>query len=112
MKNGTMFGSLSLFNNKEFFHTNKTGTIFLINQTYTLEFFAYLVVSPDDDVIYDIPVNKKAKSFYLKHVKENARHYRDIGIDPEEDNIITLSTCSYEFDNARMVLLGKLCRIQ
>lgn len=44
---------------------------------------------------------------WLAKVRELS--YFDSGIEPAAtDRILTLSTCSYEFDNARFVLLGRL----
>jgi len=111
MKNGSMFGTMALFNERDFFVTNKTGTIFLANKTFSMEIFAYLVLQADDVTAYASPTEKSAKEEALKYIKENARHYRviDIGTD---DHIVTLSTCAYEFKDARMLLMGRLSRIQ
>ena len=107
MKNGSMFASLNKFSNRYFFEENKTGLVFLADKTYQISFFAYLVVRSDDEYIYDIPSDAAVAEAYLGYIKQKARHYREIYISPE-DKIVTLSTCSYEFGDARMVLLGKL----
>ena len=109
MKNGTMFGSLKEFNDQLFFNLHKNGTIFLADSTYDIDFFALLVVPVDDDIVFGIPDDKDSALLYFDHIMENASHYREVGLKPE-DRIVTLSTCTYEFDNARMVLLGKLSR--
>lgn len=104
MKNNSMFGSLKLFNAKTFFDSNKYGTIHLPRQNYVLQLFAYLVTSPEKErELYNVSL----RSSYLDYVKKNARHYRDIGL-RSGDKIVTLSTCAYEFDNARTVLIGRL----
>jgi sortase B len=102
MKNGSMFGTLKAFNDKAFFGENRYGTIYLPNETLTLEFFAYMVVKSTDREIYSIEPGES----YLGYVSQNARQYRDIGL-ATGDRIVCLSTCSYEFDNARMVLLAR-----
>ncbi|MCL2514134.1 MAG: class B sortase, partial [Oscillospiraceae bacterium] len=107
MKNGSMFGSLKKFGGREFFEANRTGTVFLPDKTYNVEFFAYMVVRSDDDVAYGILPETGEKQFYLDYIKENAERYRDIGVSPA-DKIIALSTCSYEFKDARIILAGKL----
>ena len=100
MKNGSMFGTLKAFSDKEFFDANKNGAIYLPRATLTLDFFAYLVVKSTDKEIYSTELN-------LDYVKQNARQYREIGL-TGEDKFVILSTCSYEFDNARMVLIARI----
>ena len=107
MKNGSMFGSLVQYEDQVFFDTNRGGTVFLADKTFALEFFAYLVIHTDDDRIYDV----YSESVDIEYIREKARNYRDANVGPG-DHIITLSTCAYEFQDARMVLLGKLTRIQ
>jgi sortase B len=103
MKNGSMFGTLKAFADKGFFEANRYGTIYLPRETLALEFFAYLVVKSTDTEIYSAAPSEN----YLEYVRRNARQYRDIGL-TGGGRIITLSTCSYEFDGARMVLLAKV----
>ena len=103
MKNGSMFGTLKRFADKDFFDANTRGTIFLPYETLTLEFFAYLVVKHTDEVIYGVEPGEGC----FDYVKQNAKHYREIQL-TGMDKIVTLSTCSYEFTNARMVLLAKI----
>ena len=107
MKNGSMFASLKRFADKDFFESNKKGTIFLLDKTYTVEFFAYLVIGTDDNVIYSIPDDSNSLLSYHSYIKENARQYRETHF-TKDDKVVTLSTCAYEFNNARMVLLGRL----
>ena len=103
MKNGSMFGTLKAFADKEFFEQNTSGTIFLPHETLTLEIFAYLVVKHTDSEIYSVDLSGD----YFEHVRQNARHYRELAL-TENDRIVTLSTCSYEFQNARTVLLARI----
>ena len=108
MRNGSMFGTLQQFNEQAFFDANSTGTLFLADKTYEIKFIAFAVIPPDDAVIYDPAITTAEERIaFLEHIKAAARHYRDIGV-AEHDQIITLSTCNYEFHNARMVLIGRL----
>jgi len=104
MKNGSMFGTLKAFADKVFFDENRHGTIYLPHETLTLEFFAFLMIDPaTESEIY----NPMPSDVHLDYLQQNARHYRDIGL-AEGDRIVTLSTCAYEFDGARYVVLGVL----
>ena len=111
MRNGSMFGTLQAFNNQAFFEENQTGTIFLADQTYAIEFIAFAVIEPNDAVIYDPMVTTGAdRAAFLDHVKNIARYYRDVDA-TASDRFVTLSTCNYEFYDARMVLIGKLVEV-
>jgi len=111
MKNGSMFGTIQHFNNQAFFNTNRTGTIFLTNATYEIEFMAFVVIAPNDAMIYNPTITAEVDQIaFLDHVRRTARYYRDIGV-TADDRMITLSTGNYEFHNARMVLIGRLTEV-
>jgi len=112
MRNGSMFGTLQLFNSQSFFDDNRTGTIFLVGATYEIEFIAFAVIQPNDAVIYNPNITTEAdKHTFLDHVRSVARYDRDVDV-TADDRLITLSTCNYEFHNARMVLVGRLVACQ
>ena len=109
MRNGSMFGTLEKFNDTTFFGNSPLGTIFLANETHEVEFMAFMVINPDDTVIYNpILINETDKIGFLDYIKDIARHYRKLDNVTTTDRFITLSTCNYEFNNARMVLIGRL----
>ena len=110
MRNGSMFGTLQQFNDLAFFETNKTGTLFLADKTYEINIFAFMVIPSNDVVIYNPVITKDDAATFLSHVERFARHYRDVGV-MTSDRIVTLSTCNYEFDDARMVIIGRLTEI-
>ena len=103
MKNGSMFGTLKAFADKAFFDGTPTGAICLPQRTITLEFFAYLIVKSTDPELY----SADPSGAYLDYIRQNARQYRDIGV-ARGDRIVTLSTCSREFDDARGVLVARI----
>jgi sortase B len=107
MKNGSMFGGLASFENRSFFEENETAVIFLENETYTLRFFAFMVIQPDDTLYGTAGDVGGRETEILQYVRDNARFYRDVGVTAQE-RIVTLSTCAYEFRGARMVLLARL----
>ena len=108
MRSGSMFAALQEFDKQAFFEANRTGTIFLANATYEIEFFAFAVIQPNDAMIYNPAITTDTDRIaFLDYINTTARHWRDIGA-TENDRIVTLSTCNYEFNNARMVLVGRL----
>ena len=108
MKNDSMFGTLKKFRNKTFFDTNKTGKIYIQTQTYIFEIFAYIVVDATDLMIYNTIYAREDKvKEYLEYVEDKATHFRDIGV-KGGDSIITLSTCGYDYKDARLILLARV----
>jgi sortase B len=111
MKNGSMFGELLNFTNKIFFDSNPTGWIYLENKVIRMDIFACLVIHPSNEKIYGTFTPKmEDRQSYLNYIKQNARNYRDIGV-TSEDRVVTLSTCSYDFEDARMVVIAKLVNV-
>ena len=107
MKSGSMFGTLKRFEDKEFFDGHQEGRILLEGGWYDIEFFAFLVVPCDDAVVYGQPQSPDL----LEYLARRAKHYRP-SILSAEDRLVALSTCSYVFEGARMVLLGKINYVQ
>ncbi|MCL2817952.1 MAG: hypothetical protein FWD39_06175, partial [Clostridiales bacterium] len=86
------------FADKDFFESNTGGTVYLPRETLSLELFAYMIVKSTEQRIYG--------ELNLDYVKQNARQYRAIEL-TDEDKFVTLSSCSYEFNDARMVLIAR-----
>lgn len=105
MKNGSMFKTLQNFQETGFFSQWRTGTIYLPHRILTLEIFAYMVITSDDAVIYT--TQPESADDFTAYVRRNARQYREAEL-TETDKIVTLSTCGYEYEGARIVLLAKL----
>jgi sortase B len=66
-----------------------------------------MVIQPDDTLYGTAGDVSGREDEILQYVRDNARFYRDIGAGAG-DRIVTLSTCSYEFRDARMVLVARL----
>ena len=108
MKNGSMFGSLRQFEKKDYFDAHPDATVTLLADTYSAEVFAYMVVTSDNEMIYQThDMLPRLRQEYFDYVKQYARNYREIDLDVG-DSILTLSTCAYEFNDARVVLLMRL----
>ena len=76
------------------------------NGNYKIELVIGVVVQSDDR-LYELRQDKTVLLMLINRYREKSTFYAPVEIS-EEDLIITLSTCSYEFNNARYVLVGKL----
>lgn len=106
MKNTTMFSELEKFKKKDFFDSNPTITLTDKNETRYYSAFAVLLV--DKNYGYTIPDfnnDDEYNKFLTKMCNESIFKVKNKPTTSEQ--IITLTTCSYEFENARTVILCK-----
>ena len=106
MKNGTMFGSLVKYKKQAYYDTHPTITYLTPEGNYTIELIAGLVVHRND-LIYQANPPQSEWDAYLANALKNSTFNSGLTFE-EGDILITLSTCSYEYDNARYVVIGRL----
>ena len=104
MKNNTMFGTFINYKNQEYFNEHPYIYLFTENKKYKIELFAGYVTSSKND-IYKFPQNINTNEKLIKIAKEKSTFKSNTNV-ISEDKIITFSTCSYDFEDARYVLLG------
>ena len=101
LRNGTMFGDLEKFRNKAFLEAHREVLVFLENETIHAKAIACLVIDPDKkDYVYDLQPEADHLDRVLKDARCSIRE--DISADAR---FLTLSTCGYEFQGARIVLV-------
>ncbi len=107
LKNGTMFTELLKYKKQDFYDAHPTALLLTPGQNYEVQFFSGYVSAVDGfawdldfldgDAFLDWQGKTKRKSLFSSDFFPTAG-----------DRVITLSTCSYEFNNARFVLIGVL----
>lgn len=108
MKNETMFGQLKKFQDKDFFYKHNDISIEKPDG-YILRYkvFSAYISNANNDY-NQISFNSKDEySDFLNKIKQDSLFKSSIDVDAN-DKILTLSTCSYEFEDARMVVHAKL----
>lgn len=105
MKNSTMFGTLVKYKEQAYYNAHPIMYYLTPNGNYLIELFAGAVVKDDSDIYQLTPQQATVEDLKAKSTFVSA-FTTDI-----TDSIITLSTCSYDFNNARYVLLGRLNKI-
>ena len=107
MANGSMFRDLTLFKNKQFFQEHPYCLILTPKQNYVVELFAGSVVRIDSPVWkLDFSGNSDRQQ-WLSDCWNAASVSRPVTLNAE-DKIVTLSTCTYEYKQARWILQGRL----
>ena len=109
MRNKSMFQNLMKFKDETFWKENSKIILTIGGKRYEYKIFSSYISNAKD---LDLKINFKSEDEYLnyiKDIKKKSIFYRDMDI-KSKDRIITLSTCSYEEDDNRMIIHGKLKR--
>lgn len=109
MKNKTMFGSLLGYKKQEYYDQHPILYYITPDAEYRVDLFAGCVMKAHD-ILYKPNPDTEEWAGYFDDVLERSTFTTDVSVS-SEDSIITLSTCSYEFDNARYVVYGKLVKL-
>lgn len=102
MKNKTLFHNLQFFKKKDFFDKNKKIIIETEDSVYEYEVFSIHVPSSSFNYLTTSFSDEDYQKF-LNEIQERSMFKSDVNV-TTEDKIVTLSTCSYEFKNARTVV--------
>ncbi len=103
MKNGTMLAGVLKFSDNAYFDAHRYGWLATPDTVYRIDFFSCARADWHDS-LYD---GGTAVSEWVPHVCEKSVVSREMTYS-NDDRFISLSTCSYEFRNARTILSGKL----
>ncbi len=108
MKDGSMFHSLTEYESKRYYDKHPVMQLITPKHEYDVEIFGVIRI-PADSTMYKYEFNSdEEKLNYLVQIKANSLIDIDnveVGVD---DKIVMLSTCTYEFEDARLVVYGKL----
>ncbi|MBP3493445.1 MAG: class B sortase [Oscillospiraceae bacterium] len=101
MQTGAMFASLVKYNSQAYYDEHPYIYIMTPTQTYRMDIFAACVV----DSTYDIYSTYPSESIIYECISKTAF---DSDTEYSGGNIVTLSTCTYDYDDARFVVLGNI----
>ena len=110
MKDGTMFNSLTKYKEQSYYDEHPVLYYLTLAADYKVELYAG-IVAKRDALIYVPNPDETEFTLFLHKAKTKSTFESNVEIN-ENDTIITLSTCSYEYNNARYILIGKLIKIQ
>lgn len=99
MTNGSMFGDIFKFKDKQFFDANDKGILIMENKAYDLKIMACMETDAYDIEVYN--VNKSELEPFVSYVRDKAMYFREV---PYEQ-ILLLSTCDNANTSGRTVLV-------
>lgn len=110
MKNGSMFASLTKYDNKAFYETHKQliyDTVYDKGRYMVFAVFTTTVGSKNEFKYYEYTdMDKEHFDEYVKKAKELSLY--ETGITPTYgDRLLTLSTCAYHTSDERFVVVAK-----
>ena len=106
-----MFGDLDLWKDAAFFEQNADGLLILPDRTYGLEISACLLVPSSEKAIFEPQQWRSDVRGLLDYAGSHAMHLRQATLErlrgaAETPQILAMSTCAFEFTDARTVLLA------
>jgi len=107
MRNDSMFGTLTDYEDQEYYEANPVMLVFHEEEIALLEVFACYTTDSGDHC-YQLAISgEENMNYFVRKAKEKS----DVNCAVEvthEDRIVTLSTCAYDFENARYVVLTRV----
>jgi len=107
MQSGAMFGTLKGYKKQDYYDAHPTMTLYTPAGDYTLELIAGTV--EDGSYTFAKCSFDSVEEFfdYVADLKSRSTFRSSVEVQ-EGDRLVSLCTCTYEFSNARYVVVGKL----
>ena len=108
MRDGSMFHSLTDYDAPGFYDAHPYMLAVSEGEIRLIEVFAGYVTNSRDHC-YDIALSDEADMrAFVEEARRKSYFASHVEIDCAADRLVTLSTCAYNFDNARCVVIGRL----
>ncbi|WP_240420239.1 class B sortase [Paenibacillus periandrae] len=109
MKNGSMFGALKAYGERDFFENHRTFFYDTLYKSYEVEIFSFYYTTTDFNYIETAFSGDADYSTFLHSIQNKSIYKTDIVLNGYEP-ILTLSTCDYTLDpvEGRLVIHGVL----
>lgn len=107
MRDGSMFAALTKYQDQSYYEEFPAMELYTPGGNFALHWFAGMVVDGDYESVRRDFENEEDFLRYTEELQEASDFTAPILIEGGE-RIITLCTCSYQYNNARYALFGKL----
>ena len=103
MKNATMFGTLQNYRNQDYYDEHKIMYYFTPTGNYLVK-IATAYTASVESVLYKLTDLNQDN---INNIMKQSNFKSEVSIN-ESDKILTLSTCAYEYEDARFIVVGVL----
>ena len=103
MRDGSMFKDITKYKDKDFFDQNTTIWFYTLSELTQWEVFSAYVTDTEFNYLRKDFESEEDYLNFINTLKNKSMHNSEVELS-KDDKIITLSTCSYEFDDARFVV--------
>lgn len=110
MKSGAMFNTLAEYKQQDYYDMMPTMKLYTPDGDYVIELFAGTVEDGNYEFVQFEFSSDEAFMEYVNGIRSRSTFQSDVVVEPT-DQIVTLCTCSYERNNARYMVLGRLVRL-
>ena len=109
VKNHSMFWTLTQYKSQKFYNDHPTIRLVTPEGKFEIQLFAGLVVGATEvDTYWKVRFESDEKYMeWISLLYENSTFTSYVEL-TAEDRVVTLSTCSYDFSDARYIAIGKL----
>lgn len=108
MRNQSMFAQITGYTKQEFYEEHTYGMLLTPDGSYLVHFFSGYVTDVYSNAWDRLFYSDGEYADWLNALCRKSYFAADV-IPTVSDRVVTLSTCTYEYDNARFVVHGILC---
>ncbi len=107
MDNGSMFGTLELYYEQEYYDEHPYMYLLTPGQDYKIILLASYITSSTDELTYILPTSQEERDVLIEKAMAGSS-FRTEERALDDEKLIALSTCAYDYSGARHVVLGAL----
>lgn len=107
MRNDSMFGTLTDYEDQEYYEANPYMLVFSEEEIALLEIFAGYTTDSSDHCYRLAISGEENMNYFVRKAKEKSDFNSEVQV-THLDRMMTLSTCAYDFVNARYVVIARV----